>query len=109
VKDAEGSGRGLIYGTIPAFLGTEQNHEKPQDSRPPRLDLKPGPPKYEAGVLTTGPGLLVGALNWDSDCLMFFHVPKGKFHGNAPNKTVSAFIHRRGQINVGVTLCYYLW
>jgi hypothetical protein len=29
-KDLEGSGRGLIYGTAPAFYGgTEENHEKP--------------------------------------------------------------------------------
>jgi hypothetical protein len=33
--------------------GTEENHEKPQDSRSPGRYLNPGPPEYKAGVLTT--------------------------------------------------------
>jgi hypothetical protein len=32
---------------------TEDNHDKPHDSRSPGQDLNPGPTKYEAGVLTT--------------------------------------------------------
>jgi hypothetical protein len=35
--------------------GTDEYHETPQDSRPPGRDLNPGPPEYEAGVLTTLP------------------------------------------------------
>jgi hypothetical protein len=36
--------------------GTEENHEKiSQDIRSPGSDLNPGPPEYEAGVLTTRP------------------------------------------------------
>jgi hypothetical protein len=34
---------------------TEKNNENIQDSRSPGLDLKPEPPEYEAGVLTTRP------------------------------------------------------
>jgi hypothetical protein len=34
--------------------GTEENHENlSHDTRYPVRGLKPGPPKYEAGVLTT--------------------------------------------------------
>jgi hypothetical protein len=32
---------------------TENNREWPQDSRFPGRDLNPGPPEYEAGVLST--------------------------------------------------------
>jgi hypothetical protein len=36
--------------------GTKEKQETlSQDSRSPGRDLKPGPPEYEAGVLTTGP------------------------------------------------------
>jgi hypothetical protein len=35
--------------------GTEENHEHRQYSRSLGGDLKPGPPEYEAGVLTTQP------------------------------------------------------
>jgi hypothetical protein len=35
--------------------GTEENHENPQDSRSPGRDFNPGPPDYEAGVLTNRP------------------------------------------------------
>jgi hypothetical protein len=57
-KDVEGSGRGLIQGTtwhLPG--GTEENHEKTfsHDSQSPGWDLNPGPPEYEAGVLTSRP------------------------------------------------------
>jgi hypothetical protein len=34
---------------------TEENHEKPQGSRSLGRNLNPGPPEYEAGVLTTRP------------------------------------------------------
>jgi K+-transporting ATPase c subunit len=38
------------------FLGrTKRNHEKHQDGRSQGRDLNPGPPEYEAGVLTTRP------------------------------------------------------
>jgi hypothetical protein len=45
-------------------LGTEESHEKLKDRRPPDRELNPGPPEYEAGVLTTldiqrVPGLFV--------------------------------------------------
>jgi hypothetical protein len=40
-----------LYQHLPE--GTEEKHEKPQDSRSPGLDLNPGPPKYEAWLLTT--------------------------------------------------------
>jgi hypothetical protein len=53
-KDVEGSGRGLILRYFPA--GTEENHENlSQDSRSPGRNLNLGPPKYEAGLLTTRP------------------------------------------------------
>jgi hypothetical protein len=53
----EGSDCGIIIsGTIPVFEGTEENHQKLQSGyRSPDRDLKPGPPEYEAGVLTTRP------------------------------------------------------
>jgi hypothetical protein len=35
--------------------GTEENHEKPQDSRSPVRGLNPGPPEYEARVSTILP------------------------------------------------------
>jgi hypothetical protein len=36
--------------------GTEENHENlSQNSQSPGRDLNPGPPKYEAGVLTRRP------------------------------------------------------
>jgi hypothetical protein len=35
--------------------GTDENHEKPQDSRSPGRDFNPKPPEYETGVLTTPP------------------------------------------------------
>jgi hypothetical protein len=51
----EGSGRGLIPGITPEFAGkTEEDHESlSRNSRSPVRDLKPGPPEYEAGLLTT--------------------------------------------------------
>jgi hypothetical protein len=50
----EGSGRGLIQGTMRHLPGgTDENHENlSQDSRSPALDLNPGPPEYETGVVT---------------------------------------------------------
>jgi hypothetical protein len=35
--------------------GTDENHEKSEDSLCPRRDLYPRPPEYEAGMLTTQP------------------------------------------------------
>jgi hypothetical protein len=35
--------------------GTDETHEKPQDIRSPGSDFNPGPPEYEAGMLTTRP------------------------------------------------------
>jgi hypothetical protein len=35
--------------------GTDEYHETPQDSRSLGRELNPGPPEYEAGVLTTLP------------------------------------------------------
>jgi hypothetical protein len=35
--------------------GTEQNHEKPQNSWFPGQDLNPGPPEYKVGVSTIRP------------------------------------------------------
>jgi hypothetical protein len=54
----KGSGRKrswTFFGAIPAFSGeTEENHENlSHNSRSPGRDLNPGPPEYEAGVLTT--------------------------------------------------------
>jgi hypothetical protein len=43
--------------------GTEENHEKPHNSRSPGRDSNPGPPEYEAGVLTTRSRLSVEQLN----------------------------------------------
>lgn len=38
------------------FGGTKENHDHlSQDSRYPRRDLNPKPPKYEAGMLITRP------------------------------------------------------
>jgi hypothetical protein len=53
-KDVEASVRGLTEGSIPAFAWRDwEKSEKPQDRRSPGRDLKPGPPEYEAGVLTS--------------------------------------------------------
>jgi hypothetical protein len=38
-----------------SHVGTEENHEHSRDNRAPSRDLKPGPPEYSAGVLTTRP------------------------------------------------------
>jgi hypothetical protein len=56
-KDVEGSGNGLIQDTILAFACRDWGkHENlSQDSRSLGRDLNPGPPEYEAGVLTTLP------------------------------------------------------
>jgi hypothetical protein len=50
----EGSGRGLILRYYPSIcLGSEKTHENlSQDSQSPGRDFNPGPPEYEAGVLT---------------------------------------------------------
>jgi hypothetical protein len=57
----KGSGRGVMQGTIPPLeWGTEENNENlNQDSRFPGRDLNPGPPEYEAAVLTIRPIRLV--------------------------------------------------
>jgi hypothetical protein len=53
-KDLEGSGRGLIYGTILPIYWNEENHKSlNQDSRSPGRDLNPGPPEHETGGLIT--------------------------------------------------------
>jgi hypothetical protein len=50
----KGSGRGIILGAIWKSSGeTMETHEKPQVSRCPGGDLKPEPPEYEAGMLTS--------------------------------------------------------
>jgi len=51
--NVEGSGREL-KALVQSFLGgTEKNHETiSRDSMSPDCDSRPGPPKYEVGVLT---------------------------------------------------------
>jgi hypothetical protein len=59
VKDLEESGRGLIlrYYTGISLEGLRKTTKSlSQDSRSPGPYLKPGPPRYEAGVLTARPG-----------------------------------------------------
>jgi hypothetical protein len=51
----EGSGCGLIWGTMPMFGKNEESHEKPQNSRSPGQDLNLELPKYKAKVLITQP------------------------------------------------------
>jgi hypothetical protein len=48
IENVEGSGGGLFSGTISAFSWMELDE-----------DSNPGPPKYEAAVLTTKPQLSV--------------------------------------------------
>jgi hypothetical protein len=50
-KVAEGSGCGIIQGTIPGLRKITKNLR--QDSRSPGQDLNPGHPENEAGMLTT--------------------------------------------------------
>jgi hypothetical protein len=45
-----------------------------QDSRSPGVDLNPGPPAYEAGVLTTRPRRLDGVKRLDSVSGHFFNL-----------------------------------
>jgi hypothetical protein len=55
-KDLEGSGRGLILRNNPSMSpkGLRKTTKNPsQGSRSPGRYLNPGPPKYEAGLLTT--------------------------------------------------------
>jgi hypothetical protein len=40
--------------------GTEEVHKEPQDNWSVPRDLNPGPPEYEAGVLTTQPVIYLG-------------------------------------------------
>jgi hypothetical protein len=57
-KYLEGNGSGLILRYYPGvFLEGLRNTTKDlsQGSRSPGRDLKPGPPQYEVGLLTTGP------------------------------------------------------
>jgi hypothetical protein len=57
--DLEGSGRGLILRYYPGISleGLIMIRKKlNQNSRSPGRYLKPGPSKYEAGMLTTRPG-----------------------------------------------------
>jgi hypothetical protein len=57
-KDVEGSGHGLIlrnqFQHLPGRTG-ENNEQLSQDSLSPGRDLNPGPPQYDAGVLTSRP------------------------------------------------------
>jgi hypothetical protein len=52
-----------------------------QDSRSPGRDLNPGPPEYEAGVLTTRPRRLVVHMkdSYDNKHLLMIHVQYGKY------------------------------
>jgi hypothetical protein len=43
--------------------GTDESHEKPQDSLCPGRDFSPVPSEYEAGVLTTRPRRSAGPHN----------------------------------------------
>jgi hypothetical protein len=43
----------VLFQNLPG--GTEENHEVPQDSRSPGIDLNPGTPEYDAGLLITQP------------------------------------------------------
>jgi hypothetical protein len=62
-KDFEGSDRGLNWGTIPAFAwrvwGKPRNISA--DIRSLGRYLNPGPPEFEAGVLTARPPRSVSA------------------------------------------------
>jgi hypothetical protein len=51
----EGSGHGLIWYCPNFAWGTEENHDKPQDSWSRYRDLNLGRSEYEAGVLTIEP------------------------------------------------------
>jgi hypothetical protein len=71
-KDLEGSGRGLIlkyYSGIRVEGLRKTTKDLSQDSRFPVWDLSPGPPKYEAGVLT--------ALLWRPVARLIYHPDDG--------------------------------
>jgi hypothetical protein len=58
LEDFEGSGRGLISRHYPRIYleGLKKTTKSlSQDTRSPSRNLNPGPPEYEAGVLTTRP------------------------------------------------------
>jgi hypothetical protein len=64
-KDLEGSGRDLIlshYSGIRLEGLRKTTATLSQDSWFPGPDLNPGPPEYEAGVLTTRPQLFVSLI-----------------------------------------------
>jgi hypothetical protein len=57
-KGMKESGCSLVLSSLPEW--TEENHEKlSHDSQSPGLDLNSGLPKYEAVVLSTGPGSML--------------------------------------------------
>jgi hypothetical protein len=58
-KDLVGSSRGLILRCYPRINLEEQRSYKKNSVRSLDRDLNPGPPEYEAVVLTTGPRRLV--------------------------------------------------
>jgi hypothetical protein len=65
-KDVEGSGHGLIlrnqFQHLPVRTG--ENNELSQDSLSLGRDLNPGPPQYDAGVLTSRPRATVRPRNY---------------------------------------------
>jgi hypothetical protein len=56
-ENFEGGGRGQFLGYYPViYLGGTKETRKKNSGRPvSNRDLNPGPPEYEAGVLTTRP------------------------------------------------------